>query len=239
MWYIHECHTPSCSSSWSRPHGESTTCLWNSCSKWQGWLRIRQKSVVWPRLITKSLHGDRRRCYLTKRLRLRMHKLVSSPTRCCLGGISTESVEAWKNKIKWYLETRYLKDLNRIDGEPTEFEWKISPGFHYIGHSREDSKNMTELQCEPRVVPRKDHLHVSVQRHCEGRTRKQNNVRRILSQLRNMFADSRSDVGHFWDLDQRRNGTELTVINQMENGTRLLNEWCSTLQNPVILYFVL
>ena len=28
----------------------------------------------------------------------------------------------------------------------------------------------------------------------------------------------------FWDLDQRRNGTELILINQMEIGTRLLNE---------------
>ena len=59
----------------------------------------------------------------------------------------------------------------------------------------------------------------------------QKNVRRIL-------ADSRSDVGHVWDLDQRRNGTELILINQMENGTRLLNEWCSTLQKAVILSFV-
>ena len=47
----------------------------------------------------------------------------------CLGGISTEPVQAWEKKIKWYLETRYLKELNRIDGEPMEFEWKIFPGF--------------------------------------------------------------------------------------------------------------
>ena len=39
----------------------------------------------------------------------------------CLGGISDEPVEAW-----WFLETRCLKDVDRIDGEPMEFEWKIS-----------------------------------------------------------------------------------------------------------------
>ena len=50
------------------------------------------------------------------------------------------------------------------------------------------------------------------------------NVRQILLQLRLMFADSRSDVGHCWDLDQRRNGAELILKNQMEIGTRLLNE---------------
>ena len=44
----------------------------------------------------------------------------------CLGGISDRPVEAWKNTIKWYLETRYLKDLDRIDGEQMEFELKFS-----------------------------------------------------------------------------------------------------------------
>ena len=43
----------------------------------------------------------------------------------CLGSISDQLVEAWKNEIKWYLENRYLKDLNRIDEEPMEFEWMI------------------------------------------------------------------------------------------------------------------
>ena len=39
-----------------------------------------------------------------------------------LGGISAEPVQAWENKTKWYLETRYLEELNRIDGEPMDFE---------------------------------------------------------------------------------------------------------------------
>ena len=47
----------------------------------------------------------------------------------CLGGISTAPVQAGKDKIKWYLETRCLKDLDRIDGEPMEFESKNFPGF--------------------------------------------------------------------------------------------------------------
>ena len=28
----------------------------------------------------------------------------------------------WKYKFKWYFENYHLKDLNRIDGKPTEFE---------------------------------------------------------------------------------------------------------------------
>ena len=41
--------------------------------------------------------------------------------------------------------------------------------------------------------------------------------------VRIVLADSRSHVGHFWDLDQKRIGMELVLVNQMENETRLLN----------------
>ena len=54
---------------------------------------------------------------------------VFSDSVLCLGGISDQPVEAWTNEIKWYLETHFLKDLNRIDGEPMEFGWKKFPGF--------------------------------------------------------------------------------------------------------------
>ena len=45
----------------------------------------------------------------------------------CLEGKSTEQVQAWKDEIEWYLETRYPKDVDRIDGDPMEFEWKKFP----------------------------------------------------------------------------------------------------------------
>ena len=46
-----------------------------------------------------------------------------------------------KARLNVFLETRYLKDLNRIDGEPMEFEWKNIPRIHYIGNARRDSKD--------------------------------------------------------------------------------------------------
>ena len=67
----------------------------------------------------------------------------------CLGGISTEPIQAWKDKIKWFLKTRHLKDLDRIDGEPTEFEWKILTGFTTLGILDEVQKMMAESKCEP------------------------------------------------------------------------------------------
>ena len=51
---------------------------------------------------------------------------VFSDSLLCLGGVSDEPVKAWESKIKLFLEKRYLKDVDRIDGEPMEFEWKNS-----------------------------------------------------------------------------------------------------------------
>ena len=61
-----------------------------------------------------------------------------------LGGTSPEPVQARKDRIKWYLENRYLKELDRIDGEPMDFEWKNFTGF-------------------TTAAILKDHLHVHVQ----------------------------------------------------------------------------
>ena len=66
----------------------------------------------------------------------------------CLKSVRDEPVEAWENKIRGYLENRYLKELNRMDGEPIEFEWKIFPGFTTSDILGEIQTSMTELRCE-------------------------------------------------------------------------------------------
>ena len=53
----------------------------------------------------------------------------------CLGGIKESPNEAWKDKIKWYFESNHLKDLNRIDGESMEFEWKYSQDSQHMASS--------------------------------------------------------------------------------------------------------
>ena len=50
----------------------------------------------------------------------------------------------------------------------------------------------------------------------------QRNVKVILAKLRSMLAGSLAVIGHSWDLDQKRNGTELILISLMEFGTKLL-----------------
>ena len=114
----------------------------------------------------------------------------------CLESMRDEPNVPRKNNIKWYFEKNHLKDLNRIDGKPTEFEWKLFPGFTMLG-ILEEIQTIYERSA---VFQRQDHLHVNVQRHCMVRRR---NI---------------AVVGHSWDLDQKRNGTELTLINLTESG---------------------
>ena len=51
----------------------------------------------------------------------------------------------------------------------------------------------------------------------------QNDVNTIHRELRMMLAGSLQVVGHSWDLGQKRNGTEPTLINPTESGTKLPN----------------
>ena len=74
---------------------------------------------------------------------------VFSDSQPCPGGISTEPVKAWESKIIRFSETRYLKDLDRIEGEPMEFKWKNFTGFTTLGILDEIQKIMTESKCEP------------------------------------------------------------------------------------------
>ena len=56
---------------------------------------------------------------------------VFSDSVLCLGKIlqHPESNEAWKNRIAGVKAERSYRDYDGIDGEPTEFEWNIFPGF--------------------------------------------------------------------------------------------------------------
>ena len=56
---------------------------------------------------------------------------VLSDSVLCLGRIlqHPDSNEAWKNRIALVKAEKSYRDYDGIDGEPTEFEWNIFPGF--------------------------------------------------------------------------------------------------------------
>ena len=56
---------------------------------------------------------------------------VFSDSVLCFGRIHQhpESNEAWKKRIEWITTDKRYRDYDGINGEPTEFEWNIFPGF--------------------------------------------------------------------------------------------------------------
>ena len=56
---------------------------------------------------------------------------VFSDSVLCLGKVHQhpESNEAWKKRIEWIIIDKSYRDYDGINGEPTEFEWNIFPGF--------------------------------------------------------------------------------------------------------------
>ena len=136
-----------------------------------------------------------------------------------------EPIVAWKNKIRWYLENNHLKDLNRVDSKPTEFEWKIFPRITTLGLLEEIQKLMKDLQCEPEHFNDRIIFMSMYNDIVWGEKRKtQKGVNVIHRQLRIMLADSLAVVGHSWDPGQKRNGREPTLINQTDPGI----EWPTT-----------
>ena len=61
---------------------------------------------------------------------------VFSDSLFCVEKVVDCSIASWKSKIKWYSENNHSKDMTRIDGMPTEFEWKIVPGITALASSR-------------------------------------------------------------------------------------------------------
>ena len=49
----------------------------------------------------------------------------------CLGKIheNPQSNKAWEDRLTWFKSSPEYRFLDRIDGEPLEFEWNTSPGF--------------------------------------------------------------------------------------------------------------
>ena len=126
-----------------------------------------------------------------------------------------------ESRINWFLETGYLKDLDRIDGEPVELEWKNFQGFTTLGILDAIQKMMTEFKCELE--------------HFQGRIifmsmyndivwRKRGNTENcIANSLRVTEHARRFTQGHWSFLGPpRRNGTEPIPQTRMENGIKLL-----------------
>ena len=82
-------------------------------------------------------------------IKLQDLRRVFSDSVLCVGRMGDNPVESWKRQIQWYSDNNYFSELNRIDGQHMEFEWKIFPGFTTVGILNQIQRMMGELQCEP------------------------------------------------------------------------------------------
>ena len=95
------------------------------------------------RWVSTSLLHSRAHQYATAKV------FVFSDSVLCLEKMGDNPVESWKKQIQWYSDNDYFSELNRIDGQPMEFEWKIFPGFTTVGILNEIQQTMGKIQCEP------------------------------------------------------------------------------------------
>ena len=59
---------------------------------------------------------------------------VFSDSVLCLGKVNEnpQSNIAWEDRLTWFKSSKEYRVLDRIDGEPVEFEWNIFPGFNTL-----------------------------------------------------------------------------------------------------------
>ena len=94
------------------------------------WSVNKKKSLVWTLSSSKDFRWMSTSLLCRRAYRITNAKAYDfSDSVLCVGKMGDDPIATWKSKIKWYLENNRFKDMNRIDGMPTEFEWKIFPGI--------------------------------------------------------------------------------------------------------------
>ena len=76
---------------------------------------------------------------------------VFSDSVLCLGRVlqHPDSNEFWKKRMEWIITDKSYRDYDGINGEPTEFEWNIFPGFTTLQLCGEVTDLLSRLGEEP------------------------------------------------------------------------------------------
>ena len=106
------------------------------------------KNIDWENSSWKylSLTGDEQVISLQ-----RTKVYVFSDSVLCLGKIheNPQSNTAWGQRLEWLKTCQEYRNLDRIDGEPMEFEWNIFPGFNTLQLSQEVKELLLRLNETP------------------------------------------------------------------------------------------
>ena len=76
---------------------------------------------------------------------------VFSESVLCLGKVneSPKSNIAWEDRLKWFKSSPEYRALDRIDGEPMEFEWNTFPGFTTLELCTKVQELLSKLSVTP------------------------------------------------------------------------------------------
>ena len=76
---------------------------------------------------------------------------VFSVSVLCLGKVNEnpQSNYAWEDRLTWFKSSSEYKALDKIDGEPMEFEWNIFPGFTTLQLCNKVQELLSKLSVEP------------------------------------------------------------------------------------------
>ena len=76
---------------------------------------------------------------------------VFSDSVLCLGKINEnpQSNKAWEDRLTWFKSSPEYRTLDRIDGEPIEFEWNIVPGVTTLHLSHKVQELLLRLSETP------------------------------------------------------------------------------------------
>ena len=82
---------------------------------------------------------------------------VFSDSVLCLGKIheNPQSNTAWEQRLEWIKTTPEYRNLDRLDGEPMEFEWNIFPGFSTLQLNQEVQELLLRFKKTPENFTRK------------------------------------------------------------------------------------
>ena len=76
---------------------------------------------------------------------------VFSDSVLCLGKVNQNptSTTAWEEQLIWFKSSSEYRLLDRIDGEPMEFEWNIFPGFTTLQLCHKAQEQLLRLSVTP------------------------------------------------------------------------------------------
>ena len=98
------------------------------------------RSLDWTQLDGRIIHGNMSLIGDGQDISVLHTKMyVFSDSVLCLGKTheNSQSNTAWEDRFAWFKNSPEYRNLDRIDGEPMEFEWNIFPGFNTLQLSDE------------------------------------------------------------------------------------------------------